>query len=80
MTGGPVWDQHERVPAYFTPRRPTPPPPVSGSSRRIRASHLRSADSRSRKGSGSRTDPAVVISALVMIALAVAVMVGLLTS
>ncbi|MHC3002509.1 hypothetical protein [Gordonia metallireducens] len=77
----PEYQEHPSdVPAYFTPRRPTPPttpPPVSsGPSRRIRPTHPRSTGARS----GSRTDPAVLVSALVMIALALAVMVGLLTS
>ncbi|QMU21217.1 MULTISPECIES: hypothetical protein [Gordonia] len=69
-------DQGSDVPAYFTPPRPTPAPVSSGPSRRIRPTHPRSSGARS----GSRTDPAVLVSALVMIALAVAVMVGLLTS
>ncbi|GAC01786.1 hypothetical protein GONAM_33_00310 [Gordonia namibiensis NBRC 108229] len=73
-------EQSADVPVYFTPRRPTPPttpPPVSsGPSRRIRPTRPGSTSGRS----GSRTDPAVLVSALVMIALAVAVMVGLLTS
>ncbi|MCZ4578707.1 hypothetical protein O4158_06220 [Gordonia amicalis] len=73
-------EQSSDVPAYFTPRRPTPPPVSGGPSRRIRPAHLGDTDARSRTGSGSRTDPAVVVAALVMIALAVAVMVGLLTS
>ncbi|GAA14926.1 MULTISPECIES: hypothetical protein [Gordonia] len=73
-------DRPSDVPAYFTPRRPTPPPVSSGPSRRIRPTHPRSTGARAGSGSGSRTDPAVLVSALVMIALAVAVMVGLLTS
>lgn len=57
-------------PPAARPRRPVTPP------RRIRDTHLRSAH-----GSGrGRVDPAVVVSALVMIGLAVAVMVGLLTN
>ncbi|WP_238418702.1 hypothetical protein [Gordonia sp. 'Campus'] len=83
------------TPRYFTPpARPVVAddsaarggPPVE---RRARTADLRTPDirttrirpgTRSRPHTASRTDPAVVIAALVMLALAVAVVVGLVTT
>ncbi|MCD2145115.1 hypothetical protein [Gordonia paraffinivorans] len=75
-----------RTPAYFAPPPPAIPPVEPASRRppapprRIADAHLRSATAGNGSDRGNRMDPAVVISALVMIGLAVAVIVGLLTN
>ncbi|WP_439030030.1 hypothetical protein [Gordonia terrae] len=72
------------APRYFTPpARPAAPggPPAE---RPGRATHIRTTrirpGTRPRPDAGSRIDPAVVIAALVMLALAGAVVVGLVTA